>query len=293
MYLRKNKITLRNAFLLIFISLFLTCCPNSGDPGMENVKRGVKFSSAFLGEVKYTIYIPASYDENPGQEFPVLYLLHGGGGNYDTYVCQIKLTSTIEQLLEKGTFGPTIIVMPEGDMGWWMDSKDGTKPYQSFLLEELVPHIDNTYRTLEGREHRAIGGLSMGGFGSISLSFRFVTMFKAVAATSAAIPASIEEAASFKPFGTTFGDPFDRDYYRERDPLTLAETAAGIEILAIYMDVGASDSISKRGCEKLDLLLTTRGIAHQFTIYPGGHDNTYFNDHIDELLEFVWAEIQP
>ena len=293
MCLRRNKTILSYFLLLVVLSLLLSCCPNSGDPGMENVKQGVKFSSAIFGEVKYTIYIPANYNTDPSQKFPVLYLLHGGYSNHESYVCKIKLTSTIEQLMEKGTFGPTIIVMPEGDMGWWMDSKDGNKRYKSFLLDELVPYIDTTYRTLEGREHRAIGGLSMGGFGSISLAFRFVTLFKAVAATSAAIPPSIEEAENFDQFGDTFGSPFDREYYWERDPLTLAETAADIDSLAIYMDVGASDPISKRGCEKLDSLLTARGIAHQFTVYPGGHDDTYFNAHINELLEFVWGEIHP
>ena len=279
--------------LLISISLFLSCCPNSCDPGMKNVKRGLNFSSSYLGTVKFTIYLPPGYDENPTERYPVIFLLHGGFGNHETYVCKVKLTSTIETLMERGTFGPTIIAMPDGDLGWWVDSKDGNKPYKSFLVEEFFPYIDTNYRTITEREHRAIGGLSMGGFGSFSLTFRNLNLFNAVATSAAAIPASIEDAENYLPFGNTFGRPLDQEYYRQRDPLTLADTVSGIETLAIYIDVGDADEGSLPGCQRLHEILEYRGIDHVFEICPGGHNYDFFNSRIDEFLEFIWQHIQP
>lgn len=279
--------------LLISISFVISCCPNASDPGMENVKRGLNFSSSYFGSVKYTIYLPSSYDENPTERYPVIFLLHGGGGNHESYVCSIKLTATIQTLIERGTFGSAIIIMPDGDLGWWVDNKAGTKRYHSFLVEEFFPYIDANYRTISEREHRAIGGLSMGGFGSFSLTFRDVDLFKVVATSAAAIPTSVEGAATFPFMKPTFGDPFDPDYYRIHDPLTLAETASRLNELAIYLDVGDSDLISRPGCERLHDILADRGIEHAFGIYPGGHDNNYFNSRIDEFLEFIWQHIQP
>ncbi len=102
-----------------------------------------------------------------------------------------------------------------------------------------------------------------------------------------------EGAGSFPFIGTTFGDPFDPDYYRAYDPLTLAETASWINELEIYLDVGEDDGISRPGCKRLHEILTDRGIEHTFGIYPGGHNNNFFNSRIDEFLEFIWQHIQP
>ena len=90
--------------LPIYVCMFFfwACCRNACSPGMENVTRGVDFSSAHLGNVKYTIYIPPEYDDDLSQRFPVLYLLHGGAGNHETYVCRVNLTRTINQLISDG-----------------------------------------------------------------------------------------------------------------------------------------------------------------------------------------------
>ena len=258
---------------------------------MENVTRGVDFSSAHLGEVQYTIYIPPEY-EDESLRFPVLYLLHGGSGNHETYVCLVNLTSTINDLVDEGSLGPMIIVMPDGDTGWWVDRKDGTKPYESFLMDEFIPYIDSAYRTISDGQNRAVGGLSMGGFGAFSLAFRYLETFRAAAATSPAIPANVEDAETFIAFVGTFGFPFDESYYGERDPLTLAETTSGLDALGIYFDIGDSDA-GLPGSERLHEILEERDVEHTFDVYPGGHDYTYFNEHIDELLVFMWSMIQP
>jgi len=280
--------------LLISIGLFLSCCSNSDDPGMENVQRGLSFSSSYLGSVKYTIYLPPGYDENPTERYPVIFLLHGGFGSHKSYVCDLKLTSTIVTLMERGTFGPAIIAMPDGDLSWWVDSKDGDKPYKSFLIEEFFPHIDTNYRTITEPAHRAIGGLSMGGFGSLSLVLLYEGLFEVVAASAAAIPPTVEDAENSPFMKEIFGDPFDPDYYRERDPLTLAQDpATQMDELEIYLDVGEDDDISRPGCERFHEILEGRGKLHTFEICPGGHDNDYFNSRLDEFLEFIWQHIQP
>ena len=98
--------------------------------------------------------------------YPVIYLLHGLTGHYNNWAEKTKL----EQYAANYNY---IIVMPEGDNGWYTDS--ATVPndkYESYIIKELIPEIDKKYRTKADRQNRAIAGLSMGGYGSIKIRFK-------------------------------------------------------------------------------------------------------------------------
>ncbi|MCP5108013.1 MAG: esterase family protein, partial [bacterium] len=278
---------------LLFVSiLFLIYCP-CPSPNLENVQRGLSYSSQYLDQVLYTIYLPPDYNVNLSKRFPVLYLLHGGMSKHDTHVCKLNLTRAMKRLSENGQVGSMIVVMPNGDKGWWVNRKDGNKSYESFLIDELIPYIDSTYRTKPGRRYRAIGGISMGGYGSISLSFRHLTLFKAVAATSPVFLVNINDAGRFPffNFGGAFGVPFDPAYYLERDPLSLAGSIPRdqLETLAIYFDRGDSDHFGAiPACEALSKALTSRSIEYVFKTFPGGHNKIYFKEHLDDVLLFIW-----
>jgi S-formylglutathione hydrolase FrmB len=217
---------------------------------------------------------------------------------HDTHVCKLNLSREMKRLSQNGQVGSMIVVMPEGDKGWWINRKDGTKSYESFLIDEFIPYIDSTYRTRAGRRYRAIGGISMGGYGSISLSFRHINLFKAVAATSPVFLVNIKDAGGgpFFNFGGAFGEPFDPAYYLERDPLSLANTIPvnQLEQLAIYFDRGNSDRLGAvPACEALHEALSNRGIGHVFKTFPGGHNKIYFKAHLDDVLLFIWGAIKP
>lgn len=281
---------------LLFVSFFfLIYCP-CPSVNLENVQRGLSYSSQYLGQVPYTIYLPPDYNVNLSKRFPVLYLLHGGMSKHDTHVCKLNLSREMKRLSENGQVGSMIVVMPEGDKGWWINRKDGTKSYESFLMDEFIPYIDSTYRTRAGRRYRAIGGISMGGYGSISLSFRHLDLFKAVAATSPVFLVNINDAWKFSNFKGAFGDPFDPAYYLERDPLSLARSIPKdqLEKLDIYFDRGNDDRLGAvPACDVLHQALDNRSIGHVFNKFPGGHNKKYFREHLDDVLLFIWEAIKP
>jgi len=108
------------------------------------------------------ILVPAGYDANPQRRYPVLYLLHGSYDDYRSW--------TDKGDAEKITAGlQAIVVMPDnGNGGWYTDwFRPGPPRWETFHIGQLLPWIDEHYRTIPTRGERAIAGLSMGGFGEI------------------------------------------------------------------------------------------------------------------------------
>jgi enterochelin esterase-like enzyme len=113
------------------------------------------------------VYTPPDYEKNLDKRYPVLYLQHGYGENEYGWPNQGKANLIMDNLIAEGRANPFIIVMAYGMTN---DVKIGgprnfdIKPFQTLLLDELIPYIDSDFRTLSDRSHRAMAGLSMGGF---------------------------------------------------------------------------------------------------------------------------------
>src|SRR5208282_4228511 len=157
------------------------------------------------------------------------------------------------------------------------------------------PLIEKRYRVAPGRANRAISGISMGGYGALHLAFRHPQLFSSVSAHSAAL---IEKLPAFlggsspqpnrsRIFGGTFGNPPDPTFWEQNSPLTLARVAP-LTGLKIYFDCGDQDDFGfEAGATALDKILTARRIPHEFHIYPGHHDSTYFAEHLPASLHFA------
>jgi enterochelin esterase-like enzyme len=113
------------------------------------------------------VYTPPDYEKNPDKRYPVLYLQHGWGEDENGWPNQGKVNLIMDNLIAEGKAEPFIIVMTYGMTN---DVKIGglrnfdIKPFQTVLIDELIPYIDTNFRTLTDQPHRAMAGLSMGGF---------------------------------------------------------------------------------------------------------------------------------
>ena len=165
------------------------------------------FHSDALGVDKdYVVYLPAGYDGKTATRWPVFYYLHGLGGDEHSWVKGGHIDRAADSL---GL--AAIIVMPDGDDGFYADSKraidydacmaDGTglfvpkmqphaqtcvrhPAYETYIVKDLIGDVDAHYRTIAKRESRAIAGLSMGGLGALELSMRHPDLFAAAASHS-------------------------------------------------------------------------------------------------------------
>jgi endo-1,4-beta-xylanase len=137
-------------------------------------------------EVSYHIYLPPQYDEQPSRRFPVIYWLHGLGGN------QRGGTGTFGKqaadAMQSGALPPALIVFVNGMVSsFYVDWANGKRPMESVIIKDLIPHVDATYRTIAKREGRAIEGYSMGGWGAAHLGFKYPELFGTVVVDAGAL----------------------------------------------------------------------------------------------------------
>lgn len=140
---------------------------------------------AVAGPTRVRVVLPAGYDDHPDRRYPVLYLLHGGLGGYRDWVDQGDAdTITADH--------PVIVVMPDSGTGggyldWWNGGAGGPPMWETYHIGQLVPWIDDHYRTVGTRDGRAVAGLSMGGGGAMHYASRHPDLFTAAAAFSGAV----------------------------------------------------------------------------------------------------------
>ena len=129
------------------------------------------------------VYTPPDYKKDKSKRYPVLYLQHGYGENEYGWPNQGKVNFIMDNLIAEGKAKPFIIVMTYGMTN---DVKIGglrnfdIKPFQTVLLDELIPYIDSNFRTLPDQPHRAMAGLSMGGFETKLITLKNLDTFSGI-----------------------------------------------------------------------------------------------------------------
>jgi len=254
--------------------------------------------SQILGRpVRYCAFLPPSFDQDKSHHYPVLYYLHGLGGNE-----QLLLNSggwdIISDLRSKGKIGDFVILAPAGGHTFYLNSEDGKVRYDDFFVKEFMPQMEKKYRAGGAREMRGITGVSMGGYGALRFAFKYPGDFAAVSAQMPALipelPQDMNSTAPGSPgalLGDIFGSPFNRAYFDRNNVFFFArsDSSASLKRMKIYFDVGNNDDYGfEQGAEELDKELKSRGIAHEFHIYPGGHTAEFAISHFPDVIQFQW-----
>lgn len=244
--------------------------------------------------VPYCVLLPPSFGADKTHRFPVLYFFHGLGENE-----QILLNSggwdLIQDLWDRHKIADFVIAAPAGDRTFFINSRDGRVRYEDFLTKEFFPFIESHYRIRAGRRYRGVSGISMGGYGALHLALRHSQLFGSVSAHSPALIENLprvkmdpfEQTALARALGTAFGSPFDPAFWDRNSPFMLVNDGPKPTGLLIYFDCGMGDSYGfNKGAQAFHERLVAKGIPHEFHLYPGGHDWTYFAEHFPASLEF-------
>lgn len=151
-------------------------------PAIGEVKTVEFYSESVNRTMKYNIFLPEDY-ESAKKNYPVLYLLHGLTSNYRAWA--------LLGVPGCASHYDLIVVMPDVGNSWyinWAKSEDGQKNnWEDYIIQDLVSHVDATYRTINRREGRAINGLSMGGYGAIMLGLKHPELFCSIGSHSGVI----------------------------------------------------------------------------------------------------------
>jgi S-formylglutathione hydrolase FrmB len=257
--------------------------------------------SKVLGRaVPYCILLPPGYDGGKSS-YPILYFLHGLGDNQEMLI-RFGGFSLIEDMWEKRQIMPYLIVTPAAGASFYINSYDGQTHYSDFFLKEFMSYIEKHYRVEPGRAHRGIAGISMGGYGALRFAFLHPELFVSVSAHSAALMDKLPNVQGHSAtgngrlelLGRVFGEPPNKEFWDRNNPLALAGQLRRSDAPKIYFDCGSEDGYGfYNGAEALDKILDRRGIPHEFHLYPGGHDWSYFVEHIGASLQFHSEAFSP
>ena len=254
------------------------------------VECGVLPSKLLARSVRFCAVLPPSYDAHPQQRFPVLYWLHGLGENEQSFSGQSGL-AMLDALRSRGQTGEFLMITPDGGRSFYLNSRDGRRPYEDFFMREFLPAMERRFRIEATRATRGISGVSMGGFGALHFGLKYPETFGSISAHSAALmeepPQAMLDGARTGFLDEVFGYPVDRGYWERNGVFYLARHAARNSGWKIYFDCGREDDFGfDEGNQALHKLLKSRGIPHEFHLDPGRHGWEYFAKHIPASLEF-------
>jgi enterochelin esterase-like enzyme len=238
------------------------------------------FRSALIGRpVSFHAMMPPSYDTEPDRRYPVLYWLHGANAGI---VGIAALSQFFHNAMADGRMPHAIVVMANGlSRSMWCDSKDGSSPVESVVINELVPQVDRNFRTIASRVGRIVEGFSMGGYGAGRLGLKYADHFRACSLFGAG-PLQLDfleddpDLAPIEWRRELFAEIYDNDmdYYLAQHPWTWAETRAGQlpSDHRMRMVIGTADSLLANNRKLRDHLMAL-GIDHDYLELPGvGHN---------------------
>jgi endo-1,4-beta-xylanase len=248
-----------------------TVWSNDNSPYPSGFSHRTYHSDSMNVDVGYLIYLPPEYGSNTQQSFPVIYHLHGYGGDENGYY-QAMLDDLGSQVIH---------VFPNGGRNSkYMDASagspmDGVEMVETTIIRELIPHVDATYRTMHDKSGRAMQGASMGGHGALRLAFKYPELFSSVFSMCAAIDDNASNVLEGEPELMLNMFNNDPDLFDAQTSQSIIRNNAGNVIgegLAIYMAIGSEDGLLPDN-QAMDDLLTSLNIPHRpLVVVPGyGH----------------------
>jgi S-formylglutathione hydrolase FrmB len=222
----------------------------------------------------------AIFPDDPAVPRPwgAFYLLHGLSDDHTIWTRRTSLERYVGKL-------PLVVVMPDGGRNWYTNAVDGPR-YEDDLIRDVVGLVDRTFPVKAERAGRAIGGLSMGGYGAVKNGLKHYEMFASVNSHSGVLGVLRRDPAEFKDrapeLPRIFG-PSPKD--GPEDPFAIVERIDHGRIPALRIDCGTDDRLigqNRAFHEHLEGL----HVAHEYQEYPGGHDWAYWDLHVREALAF-------
>lgn len=244
----------------------------------EKVDTLVVYSNSMKKDTKTCVVTPDTYNKI-GDPYPVLYLLHGCGGNYADFV---NVFPQVKQFADQYNM---IIVGIDGDVSsWYFDSPiDSTIRYETYVTKELIGFIDNSFNTIKSRNGRAISGWSMGGHGALYLSIRHQDIFGASGSMSGGV--------DFRPFPQNWdlnkrlGDMAKYPENWERNTVIHQLYLIKNDMLSMIIDCGIDDFFIAAN-RKLHETMLYLNIMHDYIERPGGHTKEYWSNALQYQVLF-------
>lgn len=256
------------------------------------------FRSMILHEgISYSVYLPADYDQDTETRYSVVYMLHGLGDNHNSWNGNYLHANARIQDLEARGLSKMIYVYPQGFSSYYCNFYDGSYNYMDMFVQEFIPLIDQKYRTIADKQHRAVTGYSMGGFGACALAEKHPELFEACAPLSMSVRTDwqyLEESQSGwnNQWGIIFGgvgmmgEARLTDYYKQHCPIHYFNAANKEQLSTVhwYLICGDDEKNLLYANDELHCVLRRGGYDHEYRVVDGGHSSSVWNPALDEVL---------
>lgn len=279
---------MKRFFLLISVALFASVSLYS----KTKVVTDSLYSNILGCYRKYNVCLPDAYSKNPDKVYPVLYLLHGSGGDNDSWVKLGHVNEVLDYLVAGGECEPMIVIMPTAHN----DTQKAKRgyfnypdwKYEDYFFDELMPCVEKRYRIKAEKSSRAVAGLSMGGGGAVSYAQKHPELFCAVYAMSAFVRVS-----ESRPITDDMTNKVNlmRISARENDCVTFVENAsddikAQLKTVSWFVDCGDDDFLFDVNMEFV-LRMKEAGIPLQLRVREGGHKWEYWRTALHICLPYL------
>lgn len=265
------------------------------------------FRSSALGmAADYSVLLPPSYDERSDRTYPIVYFLHGLNNDHTSWATPRygDLPARIDLLMSQGKLPHFVMVHPDGQNSLYTDSPDGTGNYESHIHGDLVRELQERYRVRTDATGRAIGGVSMGGYGALKIAMKHSGLYATAAGVSPIVflgedpfeglrsNPSRRSTYFLRLVNKAFGDPMDLDHWKRNSLEELARSGS-LTGLNLYFSYGTADRYNRifpmeHGVKSLAQILEERGVSHQCMIFEGEpHGWELVAAHLEETLEFL------
>lgn len=258
-------------------------------------------SETFEVEIKYSVYLPSEYDSS-ARSYPVLYLFHGLGNNENAWIQFGDMKRLMDGMYAKESIVPMIVVMPNAGNSWFIDDIDAEYPFETMFINEFIGHIESKYRTRSEKKFRALGGLSMGGYGALILAFKNPDLISSIFSLSPGIwtDESIQTLSN-EDYLRTFGDiyttnPDDRitDRWKAHSIHHQARVRSSSDLSKVkyYITSGDDDAGISVATAELHIILKNKNVPHEYRVYNGGHTWEYWRKTFPEAIRFISDEFE-
>ncbi|MDB5353022.1 MAG: hypothetical protein JWN86_4269 [Planctomycetota bacterium] len=216
-------------------------------------------------------------DPNIPKPWSVFYLLHGLSDDHTIWMRRTSIERYVAGL-------PLVVVMPDGGRGWYSNAVEGYA-HEDDLIKDVVGLVDHTFPVKAERAGRCIGGLSMGGYGAVKLGIKHHDRFASVTSHSGAT-GIMHDPDRIKGLGTEFARIFGaKPADGPEDPFSLVKSVDHGRLPAMRLDCGTEDFLLAQN-RSFHKHLTDLHIPHDYVEFPGGHDWTYWDSHVQEAIAF-------
>jgi enterochelin esterase-like enzyme len=218
------------------------------------------------------IYTPPGYDVNTSEQYPVLYIQHGGGEDERGWAFQGKTDLILDNLIAAQKAKPMIIVMPDGNFGGGAAFNErALATFENEIMKSVIPFVEKNYRVASGAKNRALAGLSMGGLQTLYAGVKNSDQFAYLGVFSSGWWANQPNLSS-----------------PQYDFMKANATTINKNIKSFWVAMGGKEDIAYENCKIMLKKFDELGIKYQYSEYPGGHTWPVWRNNIFNFAQILF-----